>query len=46
VLELADMMETGLPPAAGGSLDQIDAVLQAFRFVRSERRRLKNEELD
>jgi hypothetical protein len=41
VLELADLWDKGLPPAAGGVLDQAAAFVEAARFVWAERGRWK-----
>lgn len=41
-VELADMLDHGLPPVAGGALDQSHAFIEAARFVWSEQRGWKN----
>ena len=38
MLRAVDLLEMGLPPVGGGSLDQTRAFNEAARFVLSERR--------
>ena len=42
-LEIAELMKHGLPPLAGGSLDQTRVFLDAARFIWSERARMRAE---
>ena len=42
-LDLADMFEKGIPPIAGGSLDQASWFLKAFHFLKSEENRITRE---
>tara|TARA_Y100000310_G_C20035561_1_gene513731 strand:- start:247 stop:462 length:216 start_codon:yes stop_codon:yes gene_type:complete len=42
VLDMADLLEKGLPPVAGGMLDQTVQFVQAVRVVWNERARWKN----
>lgn len=44
VIELADLYEKGLPPVAGGTLDQADAFLRGCRMYWNERERIRAEE--
>ena len=41
VLELADLYEKGLPPLAGGALDQMSCFLAACRFLWAEQARIE-----
>lgn len=41
IIELAELYEKGLPPIAGGSLDQMRAFVAAFRIVTQEKARHK-----
>jgi len=43
LIELAALFKKGLPPIAGGSLDQAQSFLAAARFVFREEARLKAE---
>ena len=43
VIEAAELYEKGLPPVAGGQLDQTASFLSAARFVWSEQSRWKAE---
>lgn len=43
MLEAVDLLEMGLSPVAGGSLDQARCFTDAARFVLRERRHWKNE---
>ena len=43
LLELTDLYERGLPPVAGGALDQATTFIEAARFVRAEQTRHKAE---
>jgi hypothetical protein len=40
---MADLMDEGLCPVAGGTLDQAAVFLEARRFIASERRRWREE---
>lgn len=42
VIELAGLYEKGLPPIAGGSLDQMRAFVAAFRIITAEKARCKS----
>jgi hypothetical protein len=42
-VELAEFFEKGLPPLAGGVLDQTDAFLQGCRIFWRERERIRAE---
>lgn len=42
-IEASDLFYKGLPPMAGGTLDQVRAFVQAARFVRSEQARIRAE---
>lgn len=41
LVEAVELYELGLPPVAGGQLDQTEKFLQAARFWRGERNRLQ-----
>ena len=43
LIQLAKLTEKGLPPVAGGSLDQSHQFLEACTFLWSEQARIKNE---
>ena len=42
-LDLADLFEKGIPPIAGGSLDQASWFLKAYHFLKSEENRITRE---
>lgn len=42
-VEAADMLAKGLPPTAGGTLDQAAVFLTAARFIWREQQHWKNE---
>jgi hypothetical protein len=42
MIEYADLYEKGLPPVAGGALDQCHAFTDACRFIWREQRHWKN----
>ena len=45
--ELADLyLEHGLPPVAGGALDQTDSFLTGCRIIQAERGRVEKEEAE
>jgi hypothetical protein len=41
-LDVFDLYEKGLPPIAGGTLDQSVSFIRAARFFESEERRVRN----
>lgn len=42
VIELAELYEKGLPPVAGGALDQAKMFVEAARFIWQEQKYWKN----
>lgn len=42
VIEYAELYEKGLPPVAGGALDQAHCFIEAARFIMQEQRYWKN----
>jgi hypothetical protein len=44
-LTLFDLFEKGLPPVAGGVMDQANSFIEAAQFFESEERRVKNERI-
>lgn len=42
IIELAELYEKGLPPVAGGSLDQAKSFVSACKFIWSEQQAWKN----
>lgn len=42
LIELADLMEKGLPPVSGGALEQANSFIEACRLVWTEQRQYKN----
>jgi hypothetical protein len=44
-LTLFDLFEKGLPPVAGGVMDQSNSFIEAAQFFESEERRVKNERI-
>jgi len=42
-IDATDLLERGLPPVGGGSLDQAQVFIDAARFIWAERRRWKAE---
>ena len=46
LLELYDAWEVGIPPVAGGALDQTDGILDAFAFIKGEHSQWHNHQME
>lgn len=43
MIDASELFHKGLPPVAGGTLDQVRSFVQAARFVRQEQARIRAE---